>query len=87
MAFARMLVEHYPRKPESHMVLSEAHFQVSKNAWKRYDYPVIEQGLRQALASAREAAKLAAQREDVRHLVDRLIPRLVFFDKGRSKPG
>ena len=86
MAFARRLVQDYPSQPESHMVLSEAYFQMSKNAWKRKDYPAIEQELRQALDSARHAVSLNPQRKDARHLVDRLLPRLVLFDSGRSKP-
>ena len=84
MAFARRLVQDYPSQPESHMVLSEAYFQVSKNAWKREDYPAIEQELRQALDSARHAVRLNPQREDARHFVDRLLPRLVQFDTGRE---
>jgi eukaryotic-like serine/threonine-protein kinase len=86
MAFGRRLVEHYPGQAESHMVLSEAHFQVSKNAWKHKDLRLVEEALRQALKSARHAVSLNPQREDARHLVDRLLPRLVVFDAGRSKP-
>jgi len=86
MALARRLVRSYPSHPESHVVLSEAYFQVSKNAWKREDFPAIEQALRQALESARRAVSLAPQREDTRHFVDRLLPRLAMFDVGRAQP-
>jgi eukaryotic-like serine/threonine-protein kinase len=86
MGFARWLVQNYPVQPESHMVLSEAHFQVSKNAWAREDHAAVEQALRQALESARHAVSLSPQREDARRLVDRILPRLVVFDAGRAKP-
>jgi hypothetical protein len=86
MAFARRLVRHYPDQPESHMVLSEAYLQVSKNAWKREDYPAIERALRQALESARHAAHLDPRYEDARLLVERIVPRLALFDTGRAKP-
>ncbi len=86
MAFARRLVRDWPDQSESHMVLSEAHLQVSKNAWKREDYPTIERALRQALESARHAVSLDPRHEGARRLVDSLLPRLALFDAGRAKP-
>jgi eukaryotic-like serine/threonine-protein kinase len=81
---ARQLVRSHGDQSDSHMLLSEAYFQMSKNAWEREDYPAIQQALRQALESAREAIRLDPERQDARHLVDRLLPRLAFFDGGRS---
>ena len=86
MAFARRLVQHYPSQPESHLVLSQAHFQMSKNPWKREDYAAIEQALRKALESARYAVSLNPEHENARQLVKALLPRLALFDTGRSKP-
>ncbi len=53
MAFARRILREYPGRPESHMILSEAYFQDSKNAWKRDDRLRVERSLRQALDSAK----------------------------------
>jgi hypothetical protein len=83
--FALRLVRSYGDKPESHMLLSEGYFQVSKNAWQREDYPAIEQALRQALESARNAVRLDPQHQEARTFVDRLLPRLALFEDGRSK--
>jgi hypothetical protein len=80
MGLARWLVRSHGDQSDSHMLLSEAYFQMSKNARERKDYPAIEQALSQALESAREAVRLDPGRQDARHFVDRLLPRLAFFE-------
>jgi hypothetical protein len=68
------------------MLLSEAHLQVSKNAWKRGDFPAIERALRQSLESAGHARDLDPRHEGARLLVDRIAPRLALFDAVRPTP-
>jgi serine/threonine protein kinase len=86
LAFARRLVREYPDRPESHMVLGEAHIQVSKNAWKREDYPAIERALRLALESARHARDLDPRHEGARLLVENIVARLAMFDAPLARP-
>ncbi len=86
MVFAWRLVRDHPDQPESHMILSVAYLQVSKNAWKREDYPAIERALRQSLKSARHARDLDPRHEGARLLVEKIAPRLALFDAGRATP-
>jgi tetratricopeptide (TPR) repeat protein len=56
--FARQLVAQYPQDPFAHLAMSEAHVQISKNAWRGAGPAEVEDALRQALDSARRALAL-----------------------------
>lgn len=68
--FAEQVVEAYPDQPVSHLVLSEAHIQVAKNAWHREAGGEAAEAIRNSLAAARRAASLDPNFEEARHFVD-----------------
>ena len=53
MAIARRFVREYPDSPHSYRVLSDAHHQIKKNAFRTGDDNLIEQSLVQAVKAAR----------------------------------
>jgi serine/threonine protein kinase len=68
LAFAEQVARAYPDRAQSHFLVSEGHFQVSKNAWYFDDKQGAVEALRRAVAAMRHAADLdpqwpSAQRE------------------------
>jgi tetratricopeptide (TPR) repeat protein len=76
LAIARRLVIEFPDRADSHIVLSEAYTQFTKNAWRPYDREAIVQSMGKAIEAARDAVKLDPAREDARKLVVKLSERL-----------
>ena len=57
MALARRLVREYPDSAHSYRVLSDAHNQIKKNAFKTDDDKLIEEALVQAIEAAQQCPR------------------------------
>jgi hypothetical protein len=76
LALGKDLVERHSDQPMAHLVLSEAYFQLSKNAWRIEDRATVRLTLRRSLDSALRARSLDPESKDARHLAGILQRRL-----------
>lgn len=71
MAMAEAFVRRYPRDAVSYFILSKAHAQKAKNAWKVEDRAAVRRAMVAAVESARRASSLDSQRKDIpQHLAE-----------------
>jgi tetratricopeptide (TPR) repeat protein len=76
VAFAERLAAIYPDRAATHIVLSDAYAQVTKNAWQRDDDLEASRNLHKAYAAAQRAAQSDPQSLDAQHLMTRLEAKL-----------
>jgi len=83
MTIARRLVREYPDSANSYRVLSEAHNQVKKNAFRTRDNHLVEEALVQAVEAARRALALDPDRLETRNYLERLTEQLASIKADR----
>ena len=77
MAIADQVVLSYPSQADSQRLLSEAHLQVAKNAWRGPDMAAVERSLRRSLDAVLKARSFAPDDWSVDRLVEDRRSRLV----------
>ncbi len=87
MTIARRLVREYPDSADTYRVLSEAHNQVKKNAFKTNDDHLIEEALVQAVEAAERAASLDPGWIEARGQLARLTEQLASIKADRKAAG
>jgi len=83
LAIARRLVREYPDSAHSYRVLSEAHNQIKKNAFRTGDDNLIEEALVQAIEPAQRALALDPDRIETRRHLDKLTGQLASINADR----
>jgi hypothetical protein len=69
MNLANQLVRDFPQDARSHILLSEAFLQQSKNAWRRNDHPGIRQALTRSVESLERGLVRDPDNREIRRLL------------------
>ncbi len=76
LSLGRLLVERRPSQPASHIAISEAYMQLSKNAWRFDDQAAVERNLKLAVDATQHALALDPGDEHARFLFEQRQQRL-----------
>jgi hypothetical protein len=76
MALARQLVKDYPNDANSYDVLSHAHQQITKNAFKTNDDQLIQESLVHAVEAVQRAVELRPEKTEYQRRLADLTGRL-----------
>ena len=87
MTLGRRLVQEYPDSALSYRVLSEAHSQNKKNAYRTCDHNLIEESLVQAVEAAQRSLALAPDRLETRGYLDKITEQLASVKADRLAAG
>ena len=84
-ALGHRLVRDFPQHPSSHMLLSEAFRQQSKNGWPREDYPAIRLALSKSVEILEHAVLLDPDDFDIQRMLRDCKERLTRVPQGRRE--